>query len=106
MSPRSSRSSVMFDLDNDGDLDIVTNDFNSVPQVLVSDLAEQKAMRSLKVVLVGTRSNRNGLGATVRVHAAGQTYTKYVDGKSGYLSQSVSRCTLVWAPPRKSTASK
>ena len=45
-------------------------------------------MHSLKVVLVGTRSNRNGLGATVRVHAAGQTYTKYMDGKSGYLSQS------------------
>jgi hypothetical protein len=89
MSPRSSRSSVMFDLDNDGDLDIVTNEFNSVPQVLVSDLAQQKAIRSLKVVLVGTRSNRNGLGATVRVHAAGKTYTKYVDGKSGYLSQSV-----------------
>ena len=88
MSPRSSRSSVMFDLDNDGDLDIVTNEFNSVPQVLVSDLSEQKAMHSLKVVLVGTRSNRNGLGATVRVHAAGQTYTKYMDGKSGYLSQS------------------
>ena len=88
MSPRSSRSSVMFDLDNDGDLDIVTNEFNSVPQVLVSDLAEQTSIHSIKVVLVGTRSNRNGLGATVRVHAAGKTYTKYVDGKSGYLSQS------------------
>jgi hypothetical protein len=89
MSPRSSRSSVMFDLDNDGDLDIVTNEFNSAPQVLVSDLAQQKAIHWLKVVLVGIRSNRNGLGATVRVHAGGQTYTKYNDGKSGYLSQSV-----------------
>jgi hypothetical protein len=39
-------------------------------------------------VLVGTHSNRDGLGATVRVHAADQTYTKYSDGKSGYLSQS------------------
>jgi hypothetical protein len=89
MSPRSSRSSVMFDLDNDGDLDIVTNDFNSAPQVLISDLAQQKAINWLKVVLVGTRSNRNGLGATVRVQTSGQTYTKYNDGKSGYLSQSV-----------------
>jgi enediyne biosynthesis protein E4 len=89
MSPRSSRSSVMFDLDNDGDLDIVTNDFNSVPQVLVSDLAQQKTIHWLKIVLIGKRSNRNGLGATVRVQAGGQTYTKYNDGKSGYLSQSV-----------------
>lgn len=89
MSPRSSRSSVMFDLDNDGDLDIVTNDFNSAPQVLISDLSQQKAIAWLKILLVGTKSNRNGLGATVRVIAAGQAYTKYNDGKSGYLSQSV-----------------
>jgi len=89
LSPRSSRSSVMFDLDNDGDLDIVTNEFNSAPQVLISDLEQQKAIHWLKVVLVGTRSNRDGLGATVRLQAGGQTYTKYNDGKSGYLSQSV-----------------
>ncbi len=89
MAPRSSRSSVMFDLDDDGDLDIITNDLNSEPQVFISDLAQRKHIRWLKVVLVGTVSNRNGLGATVRVHAGGQTYMKYNDGKSGYLSQSV-----------------
>jgi len=89
MAPRSSRSSVIFDLDNDGDLDIVTNDFNSEPQILVSDLAQHKQIHWLKVLLEGTTSNRNGFGATVRVHAGGQTYTKYNDGKSGYLAQSV-----------------
>ena len=88
MAPRSSRSSVMFDLDDDGDLDIVTNDLNSEPQVFISDLAQRKHIRWLKVVLVGTVSNRNGLGATVRLHAGGQTHMKYNDGKSGYLSQS------------------
>jgi hypothetical protein len=88
MAPRSSRSSVMFDLDNDGDLDIVTNDFNSEPQVLINDLAQTKQIHWLKIVLVGTASNRNGLGAILRVHAGGQTYTKYNDGKSGYLAQS------------------
>ena len=79
----------MFDLDNDGDLDIVTNDFNSEPQVLISDLAQRKQIHWLKVILTGTTSNRNGLGATVRVQAGGKTYTKYNDGKSGYLAQSV-----------------
>jgi hypothetical protein len=88
MQALSTRASVMFDLDNDGDLDIVTNEFNSEPQVLISDLAQRKAIHWLKVSLVGTKSNRDGLGATVRVHAGGQTYTKYNDGKSGYLSQS------------------
>jgi enediyne biosynthesis protein E4 len=86
--PKASRSSAVFDLDNDGDLDIVTNDFNSEPQILVSDLAQVKKIHWVKVVLTGTKSNRNGLGATVRLHAAGQTYTRYNDGKSGYLSQS------------------
>ena len=85
----SSRSAVIFDLDNDGDLDIVTNDFNSEPQVLVSDLAQRKKIHWLKVLLRGTVSNRNGLGATVRVSTGGQVYTKYNDGKSGYLAQSV-----------------
>jgi hypothetical protein len=89
MAPLGSRSAVIFDLDNDGALDIVTNDFNSAPQVLVSNLASRAQIHWAKIVLNGARSNRNGLGATVRVTAAGRTYTKYNDGKSGYLSQSV-----------------
>ena len=89
MATLSSRSAAIFDLDNDGDLDIVTNDFNSEPQVLISDLAQRRPIHWLKVVLNGTVSNRNGLGATVRVRAGGQVQAKYNDGKSGYLSQSV-----------------
>jgi hypothetical protein len=89
MATLSSRSAVIFDLDNDGDLDIVINDFNSPPQVLISNLAQRKQIHWLKIVLTGTASNRDGLGATVRVRAGGQVYTKYNDGKSGYLSQSV-----------------
>jgi hypothetical protein len=88
MGTPSSRSAVIFDLDNDGDLDIVTNNFDSAPQVFISDLAQVKEIHWLKIRLVGTASNRDGLGAFVRVHSAGQIYTKYNDGKSGYLSQS------------------
>ena len=88
MAPLGSRSSVLFDLDNDGDLDLVTNDFNSEPQVLVSNLSDRKAIHWVKILLAGTASNRDGLGATVRVRAGGRVYMKYNDGKSGYLSQS------------------
>ncbi len=88
MAPLGSRSAAIFDLDADGDLDIVTNDFNSAPQVLTSDLSQRQPIHWLQVVLAGAASNRNGLGATVRVRAGGHTYTKYHDGKSGYLSQS------------------
>jgi len=88
MSALGSRSAVIFDLDNDGDLDIVTNDFNSRPQILISNLSERRQIHWLKIKLIGTVSNRDGLGATVRLTAGGQTYMKYHDGKSGYLSQS------------------
>jgi hypothetical protein len=79
----------MLDLEGDGDLDIVTNELNDRPMVLVSDLAERRRIHWLSVVLVGTASNRNGLGAVVRVRAGGRTFTRSCDGKSGYLSQSV-----------------
>jgi enediyne biosynthesis protein E4 len=89
MSTLGSRASAMLDLDADGDLDIVTNDMNSEPLVLVSDLAEKKpGLRWLKVELRGTGSNRDALGARVRVKAGGRTWTQWNDGKSGYLSQS------------------
>jgi hypothetical protein len=84
----SSRSSAMFDLDDDGDLDIVTNEMNDRPQVLVSNLSEMTRIHYVKIKLTGTTSNRDGLGATVRVHAGAKVYTRYHDGKSGYLSQS------------------
>ncbi len=82
------RSAVIFDVDNDGDLDIITNEFNSAPQVLLSDLADRRTIHWLKVRLVGRQSNRDGIGAVVRVTAAGMTMTQLVDGNSGYLSHS------------------
>ncbi len=83
------RSAVALDLDGDGDLDIVTNEFNGPPQVLVSDLAQRHQIHFLKVRLRGTRSNREGLGAQVTVVLPdGRRILKVLDGKSGYLSQS------------------
>jgi len=83
-----SRSSAIFDLDNDGDLDIVTNEFNSAPQVLISNLAQKQVVSFLKVKLQGTASNRSGIGAKVTVTAGDLRVTRVQDGKSGYLSQS------------------
>jgi hypothetical protein len=89
MAARGSRSAVALDLDGDGDLDIVTNEFNAGPQVLVSDLAQRHPVHFLKVRLRGTRSNREGLGAQVTVvRPDGRRMLKLLDGKSGYLSQS------------------
>jgi hypothetical protein len=88
MGTLSSRSSAIFDLDNDGDLDIVTSELNYRSQVLVSNLSEKRPLHFLKIKLHGTQSNRDALGATVVVRADGKNYTRYHDGKSGYLAQS------------------
>ena len=84
----SSRSSAAFDLDNDGDLDLVVNNMNDHPQVFLSNLAAQRKLHFLKILLKGTKSNADGLGAVVKVHAGGREWMQQHDGKSGYLSQS------------------
>lgn len=85
----SSRSSAIADLDADGDLDVLTNENDGPPLVLVSDLAAVAPARRLLVVrLVGRASNRDGLGARVAVTAGGRTQVAAHDGKSGYLAQS------------------
>ena len=56
--------------------------------MLVSNLTERKRIHYLKVQLIGARSNRDGLGATVKLRAANKSWTQYHDGKSGHLAQS------------------
>ena len=83
------RSAVALDLEGDGDLDIVTNEFNGYPQLLVSNLAQRHHINFLKIRLRGSRSNREGLGVEVTVVLPdGRRILKPFDGKSGYLSQS------------------
>jgi cytochrome oxidase Cu insertion factor (SCO1/SenC/PrrC family) len=86
---RASRSSAIVDLDNDGDLDVVTNDLNDIPQLLISDLAQRHPVNSVTVRLAGKRSNRDGIGATVTLKADGRSQVQWNDGKSGFLAQSV-----------------
>ena len=112
-----SRGSVLLDIDQDGDLDIVTADFNSPPQILASNLAQSPGgVRWLEVVLRGTRSNRDGLGARVSLTAGGVTQHQVHDGQSGYLTQSsaplyfglgdapqVERIDIVWPSGERQT---
>jgi cytochrome oxidase Cu insertion factor (SCO1/SenC/PrrC family) len=86
---KGSRTSAIFDVDGDGDLDIVSGEFHARPRVLRSNLSEANPdLRYVKLALVGSRSNRDGLGATVRVRIGDRTLHQVQDGKSGYLSQS------------------
>jgi hypothetical protein len=83
------RSALITDLDGDGDEDIVTNEFGSRPQLLLSDLAQRHAVHAVTLRLQGTRSNREGIGAVVTLTLPDKRRIMQVmDGKSGYLSQS------------------
>lgn len=83
------RSSVLIDFDDDGDLDIITNEFNTSPQVLRNTLNDKQDIRWLKITLVGVAANRHGLGAVVTLDTDAGLQRQLNNGASGYLSQSV-----------------
>jgi len=83
--PRVARGAAYADIDNDGDLDLIITT-NGGPAALFRN--EGTANHSLRVRLVGTRSNRDGIGAVVRVTSGGQTQWQMLRSGSSYLSQS------------------
>ncbi len=87
-SPRVARGAAYADIYNDGRLDVLMAT-NGGPAVLFrNEAAGGAANRSLRVKLVGTKSNRDGIGGIVRVTAAGETQTQMMRSGSSYLSAS------------------
>jgi hypothetical protein len=74
------------DIDRDGDSDILITT-NNGPAVLFRN-DHLSSNRSIRFQLVGTKSNRDAIGATVRVTARGVTQSRVVKSGSSYLSQS------------------
>ena len=65
--PRVSRGAAIGDFDNDGDLDILVNNCGQAPQLLRNDGGN--ANHWLEILLIGTKSNRDGVGARIKVSA-------------------------------------
>lgn len=91
--PVVARGAAQGDLDNDGDLDVVVN-VNNGPAVLYrNDGANQN--RFVRVKTIGTRSNRDGIGARVTVtRPDGHTQWRLVHTGSSYASQSDTALTF------------
>jgi hypothetical protein len=84
--PKVGRGLAVGDFDRDGDLDLLITT-NSGPAYLYrSD--QTGGNRSIRFRLVGQKSNRDAIGATVRIEAGGATQSRMVRGGSSYLSQS------------------
>lgn len=71
------------DLDRDGRLDLVLRNFLQ-PAHLLRNEGEERHWIQLK--LIGTRSNRDAVGARVRLRAGARWQTSFVNAGSGYLS--------------------
>ena len=83
--PKVARSAAYGDIDNDGFLDILLTT-NAGPAYLFHN--EGGTNHSLRIKLIGTKSNRDGIGAVVRVTAVGDKQWKMLRSGSSYLSQS------------------
>jgi len=82
--PRVSRGAAIGDFDNDGDLDILVNNNGQPPQLLRNDGGN--ANHWLEILLIGTKSNRDGVGARVKIRAG--DLTLYDQRKGGMSYQS------------------
>ncbi len=80
------RGMAVGDFDNDGDLDLLVNCINDVPQLLRCDSSLRHNW--LKVKTVGVKSNRTGIGARIYCSTGAHRQMDEVRSGGSYLSQS------------------
>ena len=79
------RGSAAGDYDNDGDVDVLVLNLSQRARLLRNDGGDRGNWVMIR--LIGTTSNRDGIGARVRVTAGGTTQTRLRVSSAGYLSQ-------------------
>jgi enediyne biosynthesis protein E4 len=84
--PKVGRGLAYADFDRDGDLDILLTTNNGPAFLYRND--QTAGNRSIRFRLVGTKSNRDAVGAVVKIFYNGQMQSRTVRSGSSYLSQS------------------
>ncbi|MCS7043594.1 MAG: CRTAC1 family protein [Bryobacteraceae bacterium] len=90
--PKVARGAAYGDFDNDGDLDILITTNNGPAYLYRNDV--ENGNRSVRIRLVGTRSNRDAVGAVVKFQAGDLSGSRMVKSATGYLSQSEMPITI------------
>ena len=80
------RGSAFGDIDSDGDLDVLLTQVAGAPLLLRND--QTLGHHWVRLKLTGTRSNRDGIGAWLKLRTGGRTLWRHVMPARGYLSQS------------------
>jgi hypothetical protein len=79
----------VIDLDNDGRLDLVQTNADQAP--IVYHNVSQNVGNWIELKLMGTKSNRDGIGARVQLQAGRTTQIRELDGGNGYAGESTRR---------------
>ena len=83
--PKVARGAAYADVDNDGALDVLMTTNGGRPHLFHN---EGSTNHSLRVKLIGTKSNRDGIGSVVRVTSGKDQQWHMLRSGSSYLSQS------------------
>jgi hypothetical protein len=84
--PKVGRGLAYGDFDRDGDSDVLMTTNNGAAYLFRSD--QSAGNRNIRFKLVGTKSNRDAIGATVRIYHGGGQQMRMIRSGSSYLSQS------------------
>jgi hypothetical protein len=84
--PVAGRGIATADYDNDGDIDIAINNRGDYPELLRNDGGNLNHW--LEVLLIGTRSNRDGIGASLKLTSEGVVHVEQSKGGMSYMSAS------------------